>query len=231
MTAQWLAFWDTPHPIYVNARHKDIHYRRIAQEIATLVASPQARVLDYGSGEALHAELIAAVAREVLLCEGAPRLRAGLATRFADNDRIRAVAPEDLAREPDHSLDLIVLHSVAQYLSAEELTALLGVFRRLLRPDGTLLVSDVIPPQTGAFAAAGALLRFGAADGFLGAAFLGLVRARLSPYWRVRKRDGLSRYSEDAMMEKLATAGFAARRVARNPGHDQARMAFLARPR
>jgi hypothetical protein len=26
--------WDSPHPIYVNAPHKDVHYRVIAQQIA-----------------------------------------------------------------------------------------------------------------------------------------------------------------------------------------------------
>ena len=56
----WLAFWDTPHSIYVNARHRDIHYRLIAEQIAALVPSPQARMLDYGCGEALHADLVAA---------------------------------------------------------------------------------------------------------------------------------------------------------------------------
>src|SRR5579871_506010 len=68
----WLAFWDSPHSIYVNARHKDVHYRVIAQAIAALVPLPHARVLDYGSGEALHAGIVADTAGELLLCEGAP---------------------------------------------------------------------------------------------------------------------------------------------------------------
>ena len=31
----WIAFWDSEHSIYVNARHRDVHYRRIAQDIRT----------------------------------------------------------------------------------------------------------------------------------------------------------------------------------------------------
>src|SRR5262245_21103733 len=50
------------------------------------------RVLDYGCGEALHADLVAAVAGEVLLCEAAARVRAKIAVCFADNPKIRAVA-------------------------------------------------------------------------------------------------------------------------------------------
>ena len=80
--------------------------------------SGEARVLDYGSGEALHADVVAAAAGEVLLCEAAPGLRAGLEKRFAGHSKIRVVAPHEIARLPEHSLDLIVMHSVAQYLTA-----------------------------------------------------------------------------------------------------------------
>jgi SAM-dependent methyltransferase len=230
MIPTWLAFWDGSHSIYVNARHKDVHYRLIAQDIARLVPGPFARVLDYGSGEALHADLVAAVASELLLCEGAPRVRAGIAARFADNPKIRAVAPEELERLPDHALDLIVLHSVAQYLTPGEAGALFALFHRLLKSNGTLVVSDMIPPHIPAITDAVALLRFGAADGFLIAALAGLVHTRLSDYWRLRRRFGLTRYGEAAMIEKLALAGFTAHRAGENIGHNQARMAFFARP-
>ena len=29
----WIAFWDSQHSIYVNARHRDVLYRAIAQDI------------------------------------------------------------------------------------------------------------------------------------------------------------------------------------------------------
>jgi SAM-dependent methyltransferase len=231
MSSPWLAFWDSSHSIYVNARHRDVHYSVLARQIAALVPSPQARVLDYGCGEALHAGLVAAAAGELLLAEGAPRVRAGIAARFAGNAKIRAVAPEDLERLPDRSLDLIVLHSVAQYLTPDELAKLFARFHRLLHADGVLVASDIIPPDVAAWTDALALLRFGAANGFFIAAVAGLVRTVLSDYWRLRTRYGLTRYSQAAMTEKLAAAGFFAQRAAQNLGHNQARMAFLARPR
>jgi SAM-dependent methyltransferase len=230
MSSGWLTFWDSSHSIYVNARHRDVHYALIAQQIAALVPSPQARVLDYGCGEALHADLVAAAANELLLCEGAPRVRAGIAARFAGNAKIRAVAPEDVERVADHSLDLIVLHSVAQYLTPDKLTKLLALFHRLLNAGGVLVVSDIIPSDVAASTDALALLRFGAGNGFFIAAITGLVRTVLSDYWRLRTRYGLTRYGEAAMTEKLAAAGFAAQRAPHNIGHNQARMAFMARP-
>src|SRR5258706_10215452 len=71
----WIAFWDSEHSIYVNSRHRDVHYRTIAQDIRAHLPSGAA-VLDYGCGEALHAEIIAATARTLILCEAAPKVRA-----------------------------------------------------------------------------------------------------------------------------------------------------------
>ncbi len=231
MISDWLAFWDSPHSIYVNARHRDVHYRLIATEIAALVPGAAARVLDYGSGEALHADLVAAAAGELLLCEGAPGVRDGIARRFAGIAKIRTVAPEEVARLPAHSLDLIVLHSVAQYLTPAATGALFALFHRLLKADGLLVVSDVVPQHVLAATDAWALLRFGAANGFLIAALRGLLRTLLSDYWRLRSRLGLTRYAEAAVIDKLGAAGFAARRAPKNIGHNPARMAFIARPR
>ena len=75
-----------------------------------------------------------------------------------------------------------------------------------------------------------ALLRFAAANGFLPAAIAGLGRTRLSGYWQLRRRFGLTRYSEAAMIGKLAVFGFKAHRDPVNIGHNQARMTFVARP-
>jgi SAM-dependent methyltransferase len=231
MISDWLAFWDSPHSIYVNARHKDAHYRLIAQDIAALVPGPNAHVLDYGSGEALHADLVAAAAEQLFLCEASPGLCSFLEGRFVANPKIRVLAPHEVARLPEHSLDLIVLHSVTQYLTAAGSGALFALFHRLLKSDGLLLVSDVVPPGLWATTDALALLRFGTENGFLVEALRGLVRTRFSDYWRLRSNLGLTRYDEAAMIDKLTAAGFTARRTEENIGHNQARMAFLARPR
>jgi hypothetical protein len=227
MTSAWLDFWDTSY-WHVNARHKDVYYRQIAQDIARYLPSPTARVLDYGSGEALHADVIAAAAGEVLLCEAAPRIRASVAMRFADNLKLRVIAPQEVKRLQQHSLDLIVLHSVTQYLTPEESGALFTLFHTLLRRDGTLIVSDVVPSTASAITDALALLRLSASNGFLIAAIGGLARIRLSDYWGLRTRIGLTRYDEAAMIEKITTAGFFAHRASENIGYNQSRMTFVA---
>src|SRR4051812_29169177 len=100
----WIAFLGFEHSIYVNARHRDVHYRRIAQDIRAHLPAGAA-VLDYGCGEALHADLVATSARTLILCEAAPMVRAALARRFGGNSKIEVRAPEEIAALPSGSLD------------------------------------------------------------------------------------------------------------------------------
>jgi SAM-dependent methyltransferase len=226
----WIAFWDSDHTLYVSAGHRDVHFRTIAEDIAVYVPSAAATVLDYGCGEALYADRIAAKARRLILVEAAPTVRAKLSARFARDDRIDVKGPEELAGVGDHSIDVAIVNSVAQYLTGPQLDELMASLHRLLGPTGLLLIGDVIPPHTSAIGDALALLRFAARHGFVLAAATGLLVTIVSDYWRLRSRLGLSRYSEAEMMQRLAAAGFSATRAASNIGHNQARMTFLARP-
>ena len=229
--SDWISFYDFKHSvIYVNARHRDAHYRTIAEDIRAYVPSPEAHVLDYGCGEATSAPLVADAAGALLLVEAAPNVRASLAARYASHPKIAVISADEAGELPDQSFDLIVMHSVAQYLSEPELTRLLALFRRIVKPDGLVIVGDIVPPQLAAPAAAIALLRFAAANGFFWAAVGGLIRIFVSDYLRLKKTVGLAHYTEAAMLEKLKAAGFRAERAKRNIGHNQWRMTFLCRP-
>jgi SAM-dependent methyltransferase len=225
----WREFWDSAHSIYVSERHKDVHYRDVAVQLAAFVPSPQARVLDHGSGEAVHADLVAARAGELLLCDAAASVRTAIAARFAGNPKIKVIAPEDVERLGDARLDLIFANSLVQYLTADELDRILALWRRQLRPGGVLIVADVIPPQVGALSDGLALLRYAAAHGFLGSALVGLTRTALSRYRRLRSELGIARYGEAEFLEKLRAAGFSAERLPKNVEHNPARMTFRAR--
>jgi SAM-dependent methyltransferase len=226
----WREFWDSAHSIYVSERHKDVHYGDVAEQLATFVPGPDARVLDHGSGEAVHADLVAARARELLLCDAAAGVRASIAARFAANPKIKVVAPEDVERLAGASLDLIFANSVVQYLTAAELDRTLALWRRLVAPRGALIIADVIPPHVGALSDGVALLRYAAANRFLGAALVGLARTALSRYRRLRSELGIARYSEVEFIRKLRAAGFSAERLPKNVEHNPARMTFRARP-
>ena len=173
----WISFYDFKHSvIYVNARHRDVHYRTIANDIRGYVPSPEAHVLDYGCGEATSAALVADACAQLILVEAAPNVRASLTMRYAGHPKIAAITPDQAMALPAGSLDLIVLHSVAQYLTPAEFDFLAVSFRKLLKPGGLLVVGDIVPPHLAAPAAALTLLRLGAANGFFWAAAFGLMR-------------------------------------------------------
>ena len=228
--SDWVKFYDFKHSvIYVNARHRDVHYRTIAEDIRRYVPSPAAHVLDYGCGEATSAELVADACAQLVLVEAAPNVRASLTMRYAGHPKVAVITAEQAAALPKASFDLVVMHSVAQYLTQAELDRVLTVFRSLLKPNGLFILGDIVPPHFAAPAAALSLLRFGAANGFFWAAAFGLVRIFASDYLRLRKTAGLSHYTEAAALERLRKAGFKAERAARNIGHNQRRMTFLCR--
>ena len=227
--ATWREFWDSAHSIYVNEHHKDVHYRDVAEQLAAFVPSPQARVLDHGSGDAIHADIVAARAGALLLCDAAETARRAMAARFAGNPKIKVIAPEEVERLPDNSLDLIFANSLIQYLTEAELERVLATWRRLLAPDGTLIVADVIPPTVGPVSDALALIRYAAANGFLVAALAGMARTALSRYYWMRGELGFARYTEADFRKRLGEAGFAAERLPKNVEHNPARMTFRAR--
>lgn len=79
----WISFYDFKHSIiYVNERHRDVHYRTIAQDIRRYIPSPGARVLDYGSGEATSADIVAEACGTLAMAEAAPNVRASLTMRL-----------------------------------------------------------------------------------------------------------------------------------------------------
>ena len=229
--SDWISFYDFKHSvIYVNARHRDVHYRTIATDIRAYVPRHSANVLDYGCGEATSADLVAAASSHLSLVEAAPNVRAALKARYEGNAKISVLTPDEAAARPDGSFDLIVMHSVAQYLSEAEFERLLKAFHELVKPDGLVIVGDIVPARLAAPYAALALLRFAIANGFFWAALGGLMRIFVSDYLRLKKTVGLSHYDEAAMLAKLTAAGFTAKRAPRNIGHNQRRMTFLARP-
>lgn len=224
----WIEYWDGDHPIYVNERHRALHYRLLARDLAGLVPDEAAKVLDFGCGEALSADALAESTGRLMLSDAAPAVREKLAARFAGHQRITVLSDREALAMPEVSLDLVILHSVAQYVPKAELPGLVESLVGKLKPGGRLVLGDILPPDLPATTDALALLRFGFEGGFLVAAALGLVRAALSDYRKLRADLGLARYTESDMLALLEGFGLTARRLARNPGHNQSRMAFMA---
>jgi len=225
----WRDYWNGPHSIYANARHRTLHFELIARDIARLIPSPGAVVLDYGCGEADTAEALARKCERLYLFDTAATVRARLSARHADNPRIIVLDEAALEALPENELDLIVVNSVLQYLTRDELIDLLQFAGAKLKASGVLALGDVIPSTASAIGDTKALLSFAAQGGFLLAALASLVKTALSDYRKLRETLGLTRYSEAEMLALLDAQGLHGERAARNIGHNQERMLFLAR--
>jgi ubiquinone/menaquinone biosynthesis C-methylase UbiE len=226
----WREFWNGTHAIYVNDRHRALHYDRIAKDIAALVPSPDACVLDYGCGEAGSADLVAQRCGMLFLYDAAPNVQERLRLRFGRDDKIVVLSTESLEAMTDHSLDLVVANSLIQYLTHAEFEALLDLAHRKLKPAGRLVVADVIPTDANAVDDVKALLGFAWQGGFLMAAGLGLVATFFSDYRKLRDQIGLTRYATQDIETLFSAHGFAATRSPTNIGHNQSRMMFVATP-
>src|SRR6188768_2972465 len=224
----WIDYYDSTHTIYASRLHRDLHFQIIARDIISYISSPNAVVLDYACGEALSAAKVADACAKLYLAEPAPGVRGRLIARFAPNTRIRVRSLDDL-RKMDEAVDLVMMNSVAQYMTPEELDSAFAVVRRLLKPSGRLVLGDILRPDVGMARDVLALLKFARTHGFLKDALYGLASTALSDYRQLRTRVGLQRYGENEMIEKLARAGFSASRAQQNIGHNPWRMTFVAR--
>lgn len=227
--SSWLAFWNKPQPIWVNERHRQLHYAKVAQDLIEVLPRPAARVLDFGCGAALHAERCAEACAVLYLCEAADTIRAELVARFGDHPRIRVIDTESIDELADGSLDLVFVNSVLQYLAPSDLPPLLRRWRAKLAPDGVLVLADVLPQPPSALADALSLVRVAWRHRFLLAALLALVRLAVGDYRRLRRRLGLSVYPPALLHKLLADAGFDAQRRPSNLGFNPNRMTIIAR--
>lgn len=225
---EWIDYYDSTHTIYASRLHRDLHFQVIANDIIGYITSPGAVVLDYACGEALSATKVANACAQLYLAEPAPGVRGRLVARFASDTRIRVRSLDELKNMAADSIDLVVMNSVAQYMTPQELDTAFDVIHRLLKPSGRFVLGDILRPEVGMTRDVVALLRFAATHGFLRDALIGLASTALSDYRQLRTRIGLQRYREDEMIAKLAAAGFDATRAPRNIGHNPWRMTFVA---
>ena len=224
----WRDFWNRDNPIYVNERHKVLHYDRIARGIFDLVESPDWLVLDHGSGEALSADTVARHCALLYLHDAAPTVQMRQHLRFDHNPKIIVLSASSLDAIADHSLDMVVANSLLQYLTHAEFETLLDFWRRKLKPGGKLVLADILTKEPDTVADVKALLHFAFQGGFFIAACAGLIATFFSDYRKLRSTLGLTGYDEHEMNVLLKSHGFAGARADHNLGHNQTRMMFVA---
>ena len=224
----WVEYWNQEtSPLYVNERHRRVHYDLVTRDVLNHVPAGNARVVDYGCGDTPTAARLAAACGQLFLCDAAPRVRERLRARYAGAPNITVITPQQFAELQAHSIGMIVVNSVVQYLSKPQLLSLLAQSQAKLMPGGLLLLADIVPRHVGFLRDTLELIKFAAGNGFLLPVLVGLGRSYFSPYRRIRQSFGFLQFEEAEILHVLEAHGFKARRQQRNIGHNTARMTFL----
>jgi SAM-dependent methyltransferase len=224
----WAEYWNQETSLYVNERHRRLHYEQVTRDIIAHVPRSDIRLIDYGCGDTPAARDLADACGHLLLCDAAPRVRDELAARYAGVCKISILTPEQFQALPAASIGMVVVNSVVQYLSRSEFAALLQGARHKLEPGGVLLLADIVPPHVSPWRDALELLKFAASGGFLLPAVVGLARSYVSPYRKIRQRSGFLQFEAAELLALLRQHGFNAQRQPRNIGHNPERMTFRA---
>ena len=151
-----------------------------------------------------------------------------LKKRFSNNNNIEVYSLEEISKIKEQSIDLIVMHSVIQYMSADELEKALKNIKRILSYNGIFILGDVISPDSSAITDALSLLNFGKKNGFLLPALISLIKTFFSNYRRLRKKYGLFKYTDNEILNLLSNLGFKTYRRPINIGHNQSRKTYLS---
>jgi len=121
------------------------------------------RILDFGCGFGFTARALAPKVSRVYAWDIAENMRDHAKRNTADLDGV--VCPNRL---PDHvNFDLILVNSVVQYMTIEELGEWLSRWAVLLWPAGRIVISDIIPEKINPLLDMASLLLFSLHRGFL----------------------------------------------------------------
>jgi SAM-dependent methyltransferase len=139
----WRRFWDEKGPPGPWLRGEAAHFTR---ELTAAFALEGTDVLDFGCGYGFVAEMLAPKVRTLYVWDASPTMLDYTRARIAAHANAH-VLDLDTEASPDVHLHLVIVNSVVQYLTEDEAVHWLGVLARLLRPDGRLLLSDVVGPH------------------------------------------------------------------------------------
>jgi cyclopropane fatty-acyl-phospholipid synthase-like methyltransferase len=225
-SADWRAYWeqieDRQEVFRAEARDHIARLRRLVP------VDRDTRTLDFGCGFGFAAEQLAPHVASIALWDGAANVRRRARARIAwlPNVELADLANPDAAAAPAY--DLITVHSVVQYMSEAELRAWLTRWKRMLRPNGRLVLSDLIQPGASALRELLDYLGFSARAGFLGDALLGGMR-EFANYFGARSSRPLLQVDAERLAAWAAQAGLEVAWLPENLSHRRFRRTAILR--
>ena len=139
----WKSFWESASSCGLSYVEAEYFVEALKQHVGL---QPGWRVLDFGCGFGFTAGLIAPRVASVSVWDRAANMRAHARDHLATQGNVGFLDLGTAIALPDGGgFDLIVVNSVVQYMSADELAGWLAVWCDGLAPEGRLVLSDLIP--------------------------------------------------------------------------------------
>jgi SAM-dependent methyltransferase len=232
VTATWRDYFDTlPHRSPLHRYQAAFYVERLA---AAIDLRRQDRLLDFGSGFGFATALLARRVAEVWWWEPSGNMRSvaerNLAecrnARFCDLSQDQQVPGREQSEGRSHSFDTILVNSVVQYMTPEQLADWLRRWAGLLSSGGQLVLSDLIPGGHSTTSDIVDLIRFGIRKRCpltAGSDALGGV----AHYWRTARAVPLTPVSQDDLAAQAAAVGLQMQRLPANLTHLRARWAAV----
>lgn len=182
------------------------------------------RVLDFGCGQGLVAARLAADVPAIDLWDSSEvgRAQAQAVCKDLPNASVLTRLPETA------TYAFILVSSVTQYMTGSELQDAMLLWKKMLLPNGHVLLTDIIAPPRRVGSEIGALIRFSFRNSLVMHMVLEAIRG-LPGYWRRSQKQPLTHYDSETIQKLAESAGFAIRGVD-NPNMFQSRFAVLLKP-
>lgn len=212
--ASWVSYWEELSEGQLLFRQEaDEYVRRLTR---ALPPSPGSAVLDFGCGYGFVAEGLAPLVGSLYLWDAAESMRHHAARRLAGVANVYPL--ERVEPPPGGAFDLILVNSVVQYMTEEELAGWLGRWRPLLAPSGRVVLSDLIPPDHRSLSDVLSLLRFSLRRGYFCRALRNVLGER-KRYQQTVRAHPLLHVGRDHLKQLAAAAGLTATFLPRNLTH------------
>jgi SAM-dependent methyltransferase len=219
----WRGYWERLRPLPRSLRAEALHY--VERLAAAVELHAGMRVLDFGCGFGFTAEALARKVASVAVWDGARNMRLHARLTLAGDRNVEfADLADPCAPHDANGFDLILVNSVIQYMSQDELGGRLAQWRGLLAPRGRVVLSDLVPPDHRATWDVLAFLRFVA---FRPSLWIERLTSQLLSYWRTGTGAPFLRVHPPDLVKRAGAAGLAVRYLPRGLTHFPRRQAAV----
>jgi cyclopropane fatty-acyl-phospholipid synthase-like methyltransferase len=213
----WTAYWEALGDRQQLFREQAAEY--VQNLTAVIKLDRSTRVLDFGCGFGFVADYVAPLVGRLFVWDASANMRGRALKTVAhhSNTQWLDLSEQEVFPSGVH-LDLILVNSVVQYMTVDQFSAWLSVWREMLAPAGRIVVSDIISPDAGSLREIIDILKLSARRGFLARALWQSAR-EIGRYRNIRKACPLTRMRHSEIKERARAAGLEVSFLPRNLTH------------